>query len=423
VAGTVVSHVEDPGVRVAELVDGYARRVHTAALAQQSGGLVCSPLGIWLLLAACVSAARGEELDELERALGCSAREAGELVALVMSAPPPALRVAIAVWARTIDATAALDDWIRGLPRSVESGPMPSQAQADLWARERTDGLIDRFPLTIDGLTRVVLASALATRVSWEHPFDVVDAGEHLARTSPWHRQTARLLLDRRPSGHAGLTDTRAAGVVAVHYAVAQEDLTVVSVSADPGVERAAVLDAAMEVAAHARERRVAQGYSLFDLPVGTGHSWELTEQEIPTRTAGERVQRIAGVSMPAWEIRSELDLTTSPAFAASPALEVLRGLIGPRPDDEVEAIQTAVASFMRTGFKAAAVTAFAVRASARALLGELGIERSATLRFDHPYAAVAIAGRAPFSAPSATSYTGLPLFSAWIASPADVDD
>ncbi|MGI8712183.1 MAG: hypothetical protein ACR2NR_03170 [Solirubrobacteraceae bacterium] len=38
--------------RLVELVCGYARRVHPAALVQHAGESVSSPLGVWVLLAA-----------------------------------------------------------------------------------------------------------------------------------------------------------------------------------------------------------------------------------------------------------------------------------------------------------------------------------------------------------------------------------
>jgi hypothetical protein len=44
-------------------------------------------------------------------------------------------------------------------------------------------------------------------------------------------------------------------------------------------------------------------------------------------------------------------------------------------------------------------------------------------LRFDHPYAAIAIAGRAPFTPHAESTFTGLPLFSAWIDDPTEVDE
>jgi len=66
------------------------------------------------------------------------------------------------------------------------------------------------------------------------------------------------------------LVSTQSAGVVAVHFAAAVEGLTVVSVSADPGLSRGVVLEAAHEVLAPIRQRQAPpQACSLFDLPLG----------------------------------------------------------------------------------------------------------------------------------------------------------
>jgi hypothetical protein len=396
--------------RVAALVDGYARRVYPAVLEQHEGASVSSPLGVWLLLAALVSAADGDHRAALEEVLGCPAGEASELLAAFMAAPPPALKAAIAVWVRVVDTTEELAGWVRGLPPAVQSGFMPTQEEANAWAEKNTLGLIESFPVEIDELTRIVLASALATKVSWHVPFEVVPASEHLGAASPWRGRVERVLWDSHPAGNAMIARTRAAGLVAVHHALATEDLTVISVSADPGVPRAAVLEAAHEIAAFARQAATPPGCSLFDLPLGTGHSWEITERQTPTYAAGERVERIAGASLPAWHAESRLDLLASERFGTAPALEVMRQLIGARPDDETEAVQVAVASFTRYGFEAAAVTAFAVRAGAMLRAPpERGIERTAVLRFDHPYAAVAI--------------ERLPLFSAWVQEPEEAEE
>src|ERR1022692_1302295 len=143
--------------RLAELVDAYARRICPAVLAQHDGASVSSPLGVWLLLAVCVSEARGEDRDELERVLGCPAVEASELLRAFISAPPPALKAAIAVWVRAVDATETVAGWVRSLPASIESGYMPTQPEADSWAEQNTDSLIRRFPTSIDARTRIVL--------------------------------------------------------------------------------------------------------------------------------------------------------------------------------------------------------------------------------------------------------------------------
>jgi Serpin (serine protease inhibitor) len=415
--------------RLASLVDTYARRVGRAVLEQHAGSSVSSPLGVWLLLAACVSGAGGEHRSALEEALGCPAEEAGALLTAFLASPPPALNAAIAVWVRVADSTPQLAEWARGLPPAVESGFMPAAEEADAWADRNTLGLIKRFPAKIDADTRVVLASALATRVSWRMPFEIVPAAEHMGEASPWRGTVQRLLWDSRPGMNAMIVDTQAAGLVAVHHAVAQEEETVISVSAAPGTSPEAVVAAAYEIAAYGRGDCPEPACSLYDLPLGTGHSWQITEQPARTHQAGQRVERIAGVSLPAWHAESRFDLRASPLFGSAPALETLRELIGPRPSDIFQAVQAAVASFNRYGFEAAAVTAFALVASALPPPSELGIERTAILRFDHPYAAVAIAGRPTPSRPTGRSgrpgpsFAGLPLFAAWVDRPQEAQD
>src|SRR5262249_14437041 len=145
---------------------------------------------------------------------------------------------------------------------------------------------------------RIVLASALATKVSWPRPFDVVCADEHLEHSSPWRGMVQRLLWDSRPDRPATISDTRAAGLVAVPQAEAVEDLTVISVSAEPDTPRDAVFEAAHEIAAYARNDAPVPAHSLFELPLGTGHSWQITEREARTFHPGQRVERIFGVSL-----------------------------------------------------------------------------------------------------------------------------
>jgi hypothetical protein len=308
---------------------------------------------------------------------------------------------------------------------------MPSQAGADEWAKRETLGLIRKFPMEIDEFTRIVLASALATKVSWQVPFEVVPADAHCAVSSPWRSVVSRFLWDGHAEEHAMIARTEAAGVVAVHCAAAREDLTVVSVSGAVESDRASVLAAAYEIAATVCEDWGRQACSLFHLPLGPGHSWEISEREVSVFVRQPRPERIAGAALPAWRVQGDLDLLRAPAFCTQPALTTLRELIGPRPDDRCGATQAAVASFTRYGFEAAAVTALGIRAAAALRPQGRAVERTAVLRFDHPYAAVAIAGRAPGfvrgvshepPAPS-SSFPGLPLFAAWVHEPIEPED
>ena len=405
--------------RLRALVDAYARRVAPAVLGQQERGSVSSALGVWLLLAACASGARGSDRAALEEALGCSADEASRLLVAFVADPPHALHAGIALWVAVDDATEALSAWTRGLPRQVQSGFMPTAAQADAWAERETLGLIRTFPASIDETTRIVLASALATKVEWEIPFDVVPAADHWGPASPWKGTVSKLLWDDGAARRAMIARTEAAGLVAVHCAVAREDLTVVSVSAAPEVDRASVMAAAYAVAATVCGESGGERCSLYDLPLGPGHSWEISEGEVRAAVARARLERITAAALPAWHVEGKLELMRSAAFGTAPAVETLRTLIGPRPDDACDAVQAAVASFGRYGFEAAAVTTLTAVAAA---LGprQRAMQRSAVLRFDHPFAAVAIAGQ-PGDATGALA--GLPLFSAWVAEPVEPED
>jgi hypothetical protein len=51
---------------------------------------------------------------------------------------------------RAAAATDALVRWRDSLPADVERGDIPSQADADLWVRDRTLGLIEKLPVTLD---------------------------------------------------------------------------------------------------------------------------------------------------------------------------------------------------------------------------------------------------------------------------------
>ena len=409
--------------QLTELVDAYSRRIYPAVLDQHDATSISSPLGIWLLLAACATAAVGSDLVALESVLGCSATEASEQLAGFLASPPPALATAVAVWMNTADQTQKLLDWRDGLPPQIEAGSLPSQAEADAWANRHTLGLIEHFPVQITDLTRLVLSSALATKVSWKRPFDTVPANECLGEESPWSNLIQHLLIDRHPHKYSMLVRTQAAGIVAAHFAVAAEELAVVSVSADPALPRHDVLHAAHEVAALYRTDRVtAAQCSLFDLPLGEGHTWVIAEREVPTDVSGARIERISGATLPAWRAEGDVDLKGSELFGTVPALAAMLGLIGPHPaGDKTEARQSAVASYTRHGFEAAAVTAFAVLPTAPPPpLKAIGVERTAELLFDHPYAAIALA----FSDDDPHKPEEfLAVFGAWVATPQEPEE
>jgi hypothetical protein len=400
--------------RLVQLVLAYAQGVGRAVLAQHERSSVYSPVGIWVLLCAALVAAEGPDRERLEQAVGCPREEAGELLEAFVNDAPEALKAAVALWARSERTTDVFERWVRKLPAGVATGPMPSQTEADDWARRSTLELIQRFPGNVEE-TLVVLASAVATRVSWEQPFEITAARERFSRASPWYDEVDQVLCTQQTMD-AAIVDTDDAGTVAVFEAVAQEDLTVVCVIADPSVSRERVFDEAHQIVGHIRVGVKLQARSLFDLPIGEDHSWTITERERPAWHAGQRFEKVTEAALPAWETQSMLDLLASEAFAADAATAVLETMTA--DSGPAWAKQVALATFDRYGFKAAAITMMAVAVSAMREPDEIGIERTARLRFDHPFAAIAVSGRP--GARGSTRFRGLPLFEAWVDSPTE---
>lgn len=392
---------------VAPAVARYADRVHAIAGDRHH---VASPLGAWLLLALAAPASAGADRDALTDVLSCDVEAAASAAADLLADPHPLVAGAAAVWtAAGFGGTAGFRRWLTELPAMVSTGELPGQPALDAWVREHTFGLIDSFPLD-PGRAVLILATALATKVSWEMPFRLAPASA-LGSASPWAHQLGRVL--HTPTGPAArghvqfIASTPDTGDVIVHGATAAGGLIVVSVGAEPGVPAGRVLAAAHDIA-----HRLAVGVpvarrELSDLPLGDGPLWRLQELMAPADTCT--------AVLPAWSASSRLDLT-DPALGFGAAAH---GLV---PDaEDFAASQAAMARYTRIGFEAAAVTALAVRAMARIPAPH----RVAELLFGHPYAVVAVAsdpaGRnGPRSAVS--PWHGVPVFSAWVSEPDDAD-
>jgi hypothetical protein len=379
----------------------YARRLHVLAGGRHH---VASPLGAWLLLALCAQASQGRSREILNVTLGADCGDAAELAAALLRAPHPAVPTAAAVWHRAA-VSGTLARWLAWLPPEVQTGPFTTQADLDDWARRHTSGLIREFPLRPDDGTLVLAATVLATRVSWERPFDVVPAAA-LGRSSPWASLAGQVLRTPEGPGHeqfVAVTDS--AGDVAVHTAVASGGVRVTSVAAAPGVPAADVIDAAYDLATALAAGRNVVRRSLFDLPLGEGPLWSVSERAVPLRGGGQQ-ERCTAV-LPAWTARSTHDLR-DPGLGFGAAARALAA--GPW-----QAKQAAMAAYSRTGFEAAAVTGVAV---AMAMVApRRGLVRTAELRFGHPYAVVAVTADGPGAA---EEWRGLPVFSAWVAEPED---
>ena len=403
----------------ADLVADYTARFSARHLDEHSIG---SGLGVWLLLALLAPATEGEERRRLEAALGTDAEDAGRRATELLADPHPAVLAAVALWDRPEAMTSAFDQWQASLSALVERGPMPSQAEADAWADRHTLGMIPTFPVQIDSRTLIVLASALASDVTWTWPFAATPA-EDLG--GPFGASVDTAL--RAPDEHLQqIVDTDAAGLVAVHAAESASGLRVISVIGAPDVSPAVVHSAAHQVTALlGGVPGSARTVDLFDLPLGEGHAWTLTEDEIIGSGGKDRVQSVTSV-LPAWSARSQHDLA-----GTSGRRQVERSFLAftHGGSNRFDARQSAFAEYTRRGFRAAAVTGVA---TAMSICVEREVRRRrAEVRFDRPYAVVAVAldQRADPDRPYLTAplglahWAGVPVFSAWVAEAREVPD
>ena len=385
-------------VENSEMVSAYAAQFNPSLLGRHA---VASPLGLWLLLALVGPATEGAARRDLEAVLGTTVDDAAARARTLLSEPHPAVSAVAAVWDRKLGP--AFDEWAQSMPDVVERGPIPNQAQADAWARARTNGMIDEFPLQIDELTRLVLASALAADITWATPLGTTDdlGGEFGSAIN------RALTLD---FGTQLIAETDAAGMVAVAAPRASAALDVLSVIAAPDVMPADVDTAAHQVAAMLRgDERAAREVPVEEL--ADGHAWTVTDRR-EHRAGGRAVQAEWRSHLPAWSVKSDHDLDSAPGVAS--VFDALTAFA--RQEDlpvNFSAKQAAVASYSRTGFKAAAVTAVGVRAAGMPSFHEVLVRR-VELRFNRPYAVLACAARD--DGPSA--WRGVPVFSAWITEP-----
>src|SRR5262249_3981594 len=130
---------------------------------------------------------------------------------------------------------------------------------------------------------------------------------------------------------------------------------------------------------------------SLFDLPLGAGHAWNIREE---TEVRGQGGNEQFTAVLPAWTACSKHSLvTTGDALGFGAVGDAVAAACHPDFPYFVSALQEALASYGARGFEAAALTRVMVSATAASRSAPRTI-RVADIRFNHPYAVVAMTTR-----------------------------
>ncbi len=351
---------------------------------------VVSGAGVWPLLALLASAADGPARDELASAIGVPAAEGldGALRLLRDLEHAEATSAALGVWVRRD--LPLREAWSRALPDGVLAR-LAGQAELDSWAARHTAGLIERFPLTVDPDTLLVLATALVAKTKWHVPFEV---GTLAPNEGPWqgHRGPG-LTRTSTDLTKAAILDAPEPITRVVVEGVADLDVHLLLGTGTPG----AVLGTGL--AALSGNAPIRTG-----LPVGTVGPG-LTVRTEPVLSGSGQLR----VRLPPFEIRSTHDLLGgSDLFGLAAATDCGRGhfpAISPFPLCVGQGAQEVLARFSHEGFEAAAVTAFALRAAAAAL--RRNHAPVVSVSFDRPFGFIAV--HRP---------TGLAIVAGWIATP-----
>lgn len=358
----------------ANLITAYAALTRQTLGTAQTSAI--SYLGLWLLLARFAPAVAGPHRARLTEVLGVRCEEAAALAAGLLDAPHPTIAAALGAWSRS-PVTALLP---------VALDELPDQTGLDGWASDHTRGLIEKFPLQVDELTELVLATALVLQPRWTTELGADENG--------------RLVLD---GGLQTIVDTSAAGLVAVAKPFSEDGVDVVSVIAAPDVSPNDVWHGVDEVVAKLNEGALWHGVSPGGVPAD-GHAWtvrETTETFIEW-DAPDDYDDLWRSHLPRWDAAVESALTTAPGVPELVASlrEAVPALEGP-----VECVQAATTAYNKDGFEAAAVTAMAMAMGAPHFV-ERTIHR-VEVTFDRPHAVAAVA--------RGGAWEGVPLFHCWV--------
>ncbi|HKE63922.1 MAG TPA: serpin family protein [Micromonosporaceae bacterium] len=349
---------------------------------------VCAGVGAWPLLAILADVADGKAREELAAAVGidpATGTVAGRALIDVLD-EADGMSAALGLWSR--HDVPLRSEWLAALPdgvhRDFTGDTRADQGALDSWADEHTDGLIKKMPVQIDESIALLLASALTVRTKWRQPFE-----KPRSRAGGWP------LLSRTTDGVSAVRATTTATCVRIE---GDNGIDVELVIGPAGMAASDVLSEGLAIVTGAREATDGEHF-----PDGLPVPGVVVDRVAHTSSTPQLV-----VDAPKFTVRASHDLLAFPEVFGLNAAR--RGHPFPGISDRAlevsDAKQDAMAEFTETGFRAAAITAVAMRLTMVRRMDEYDVRR-VTVTFDRPYGFLAV-----------HRDTGLILVAGWVTAP-----
>lgn len=408
--------IDAPISPLAHIIEQYSEQYHQSLTNEVNNetNFISSPLGAWLLIALVSGANKKgyttEEQTKLESILHTTIEEAYTLATNLLKSENPEIAVAAGAWVNENTLTENQNnDWFESFDNNEAfeyKKYLPTQEELNLWTKEKTLGIINEFPTRVTPYLELIVATAIATKITWGTVFDVV-------KNTNTEFTTQNVL--RAPVSHfQRLVKNDAGDIFGVHASPSNKHgVTVVSVIGNENMSRQTLLKEAHKIA-----REYTTNYSNLNVinPLEielSGNFWETTSH---IRTGYNIPDFTYRTTLPAWEAESNLNLNAENLGLNAAARNLAQSINA----DELAFIQVAKAKFDTNGFEAAAVTAM--------LMGSVSIPQrvtkkvhSVTIDFNKPYAVIAIATHIKRYRSDVTTFEpqaewrGIPLFSAFV--------
>lgn len=350
-------------------LSGYASDFHAVLEVTENDNIVASPLGSWMLLASLASSTdfshNTAEKTRIEAILHTSVANATIFLEELLQIEQ--LNYISHVWYREqlLSKYPNVINWLHSNEIVPSTASIPEKTALDIWTKEHTHDLIEKFPLDVDENMFFLMANVIYSKFNWEHSFRSV---KDSAMSAVWNVED--FLFSNKTRIEFYTVD----GKEYLCYPVAAEgtETVLLTLPIHHTVSDAGLIAAAHRIAIREEVERVS--YAAMEPEEGV----YLFEQRVGTTPL------VINVTLPAWVADSKHDLYAEEAFGYQALSEALA--YGAKEEWEAKAAQSAVAKFKKDGFEAAAVTAFGMM-RASAVMPPRMTQDVLTVNFSKPFA------------------------------------